>query len=148
MSNTTTDESPRSTCSRYLMTAAFGLVFVACAVLVFRIYSQYVEQQRIYAVEQRWVSEFVRLGARAHAAGYRDASSWLERVPIVAKIVPPRSHVVVFLDNPAIVEAILDRATDCLRLGRVFVDLTVFDRSMRGRIEQRLPGVDVTFYTP
>ncbi len=140
MSNATTDGSHRITPARILVAMAFGL-FVACAVFVYRTYSQ-------YAVEQRWMNDIEQLGARAHSAGYEDTSSGIGRVPILGEIVTHRSQVELFLDNPATVDAVLSRATELPRLGRIWVDLTVFDRSMGDRIEQKLPGMDVIFYTP
>ena len=141
MSNATADGSHRITPAHILAVIAFGL-FVGCALLAY---------QRVFlpsAAEQRWMNDIEQLGARAHSAGYEDTSSGIGRVPILGELVTHRRQVELFLDNPATVDAVLDRATELPRLGRIWVDLTVFDRSMGDRIEQKLPGMDVIFYTP
>ena len=89
-----------------------------------------------------------RLGARAISAGYEDTSSGVGRVPILGEILTHRQQVELFLDNPVTADAVLDKAAELPQLGRIWVDLTVFDRSMADRIHQELPWVQVQFYTP
>ena len=45
-------------------------------------------------------------------------------------------------------KAVLAKAAEQPGLKRIWVDLTVFDRSMADRIEQQMPGMAVIFYTP
>lgn len=125
---------------RLLAVTAFG-AFVACAVLGYRAYSQ-------HAAEQRWKNDVRRLGARVIVAGYDNTSFGIGRVPILGELIGHRRQLEVFLDNPATADAVLDKATECPQLGRVWIDMTVFERSMADRVQQRLPGMHVIFYTP
>lgn len=141
MSNTTDDGSHMITPSRCLLVAAFCLFVASVTVLVVPFYSR-------YSAEQRWRSDIERLGARTVTAGYENTSSGIGRVPILGELVTHRRQIELFLDNPASVDAVLDKAMEFPQLGRIWVDMTVFERTMADRIHQKLPGMNVQFYTP
>lgn len=100
-----------------------------------------------YRVEQRWRNDMVQLGARVITAGYGTESRTLQRIPILRELFT-RSQIELFVNQPATVDAVLAKAAEQPGLKRIWVDLTVFDRSMADRIEQQMPGMAVIFYTP
>lgn len=126
---------------RMLIALALALLIVTFGVLAHRARTQ-------YAIEERWKSELEALGARAITAGYSSAPFWIGRVPILGEFVSYRRQLELFLDNPATVDAVLDKAAELPQLRRIWVDLTVFDRSMAKRIEEKFPGMDMIFFTP
>lgn len=101
-----------------------------------------------YSARQRWSSEFERLDARVTIAGYENTGRWPIRVPILSEVLTHHSQAELFLYNPETVDEVLDKAQTYPELKRIWVNLNVFDRSMGGRIEERMPGMDVVFYTP
>lgn len=143
MSNAAVDGSRRIPWMRIVWAMALGLILL-WALVAYRAYTR-------YAVEQRWMSEMERLGARTFSSGTENTSTGIGRVPVLGELVTHRRRIELFLDNPATVDAVLDKAAELPelpQLGRVWVDQTVFERSMADRIKQKLPGIDVIFYTP
>lgn len=126
---------------RILIALAFVLSLATFGVFANRARTQ-------YALEERWKSELAAVGARAVTAGYKNTPSGIGRVPILGDVLRHRSQLELFLDNPATMDAVLDKAAELPQLRRIWVDLTVFDRSMKTRIQERLPDMDVVFYTP
>jgi hypothetical protein len=97
---------------------------------------------------RRWTREMERLGARVVVAGYEDSTRGFGRVPVVGEILTHRNQVELFVDDLETIDAVLARAAENPDLKRIWLDLTVFDRSVQSRIEQELPGMDVVPYTP
>ena len=126
---------------RRLAVAAVGLSVLGAIVLGVRAY-----QQR--SARQRWSSEFERLDARVIIAGDGGSADSRIQIPILSEILTHRSQPELFLYNPKTVDEVLDKAQQYPELKRIWVNLNVFDRSMRNRIEERMPGMDVIFYTP
>jgi len=140
MFNDKTDGSFRITLPRILVVMTCALV-VVCAVFAYRSYS-------LHVVEQRWINDIEQLGSRAVTTGYEDTSSGIGRLPILGELLTHRRQVQLFLDNPATIDAVLVKAAELPTLGRIWINLTVFDESMGDRIRNELPKMDVGFYTP
>lgn len=140
MSDATVDRSRRITWTRIFWAMALGLILL-CAIVAYRAYTR-------YAFEQNWMSDMERLGARTFSSATENTSTGIGRVPVLGEIVTHRRRVDLFIDNPATVDAVLDKATELPQLGRVWVNLNVFERSVADRIQQKLPRVNVVFYKP
>lgn len=139
MSESTTKRSHKLTSTRVLIAIALGLVILG-AIVGYKLFAN-------HAAEQRFVAEMAQLGARVESLGY-GRSSGIGRIPILGEMLTTRSQIELFIDNPQTVDAVLDRAAEFPELKRIWVDLNVFERSIVGKIEQKLPGMDVIFYTP
>lgn len=103
---------------------------------------------RDYAARERWSAEFQRLDARVVIAGYGGSSESPVQIPVLSEILTQRSQAELFVYNPKTVDEVLDKAQRYPELKRIWVNMNVFERSMRDRIEERMPGMDVVFYTP
>lgn len=136
----TTAKRTRTFRSAKLLTAMVLTIAVIGSLLAFRIVSG-------YRAEQRWRKDMTQLGARVIAAGYGTESRTLQRIPILREFFI-RSQIELVVDQPATIDAVLAKAAEQPGLKRIWVDLTVFDRSMADRIEQQMPGMAVIFYTP
>ena len=139
MTPTTTKRTRPFRLARFL-TAMVLTIAVIGSLLAFRIVSG-------YRAEQRWRNDMIQLGARVITAGYGTESRTLQRIPILREFFT-RSQIELFVDQSATVDAVLAKAAEQPGLKRIWVDLTVFDRSMADRIEQQMPGMAVNFYTP
>ena len=126
---------------RRLAIAAIGLSVLAALVVGVRGY-------RNYAARQRWSSEFQRLDARVVIAGYGGTADSPVQIPILNEILTQRSQAELFVYNPKTVDEVLNKAQQYPELKRIWVNMNVFDRSIGDQIEERMPGMDVVFYTP
>lgn len=132
---------PATISSRRLALCALGVAVVIAAFLGARAY-----QRR--AAFQRMLSDFESLGAKVVIAGYGNPSRSPIKIPIIDEILTHRSQAEVFMYDPATAEQVLVKAEQYPDIKRIWVNLNVFDRSMRERIEKRMPGMDVVMYTP
>ena len=141
MAATTTKRTRTFRLARFLTAMALAIaIAVSSSLLAYRVVSR-------YRAEQRWRNEMTQLGARVITAGYGTESRTLQRIPILREFFT-RSQIELFVDQLATVDAVLAKAAEQPGLKRIWVDLTVFDRSMADRIEQQMPGMAVIFYTP
>ncbi len=139
MAATTTKRTRTFRLVRFLTAMALAIA-VSSSLLAYRVVSR-------YRAEQRWRNEMTQLGARVITAGYGTESRTLQRIPILREFFT-RSQIELFVDQLATVDAVLAKAAEQPGLKQIWVDLTVFDRSMADRIEQQMPGMAVIFYTP
>ncbi|MFO1091834.1 MAG: hypothetical protein U0992_00775 [Planctomycetaceae bacterium] len=127
--------------ARRLSLCALGLALLVATFVGVRAY-----QRR--AAFQRMISDFERLGAKVMVAGYANRASSPIKLPIIDEILTHRSQAELFMYDRATADQVLAKAEQCPDIKRIWVNLNVFDRSMEGRIEQRMPGMRVVFYTP
>lgn len=132
---------PGRVIARRLSLCALGAAVVVAALLCVRAYQRRVAVQGMF-------SEFERLEAKVVIAGYADSSRSPIKVPIIREILTHRSQVELFMYDPATAEQVLEKAEQYPDIQRIWVNMNVFDRAMGARIEERMPGMDVIFYTP
>lgn len=121
--------------------AAVAVAAVVCAVWGVGAYRRACDHRR-------WVEEMERLGVRVVIAGYEDTSRGVGRVPVLGELLSRRRQVEVFFDDPETIDAVLAKTAANPEVQRIWIDLTVFDESLRDRIERELPGMDVVSYSP
>jgi hypothetical protein len=107
-----------------------------------------VRSYRSQAAHKRMVAKLQRLNARVETFGYQDPSRSRIQIPIIREILTHHSQVEMFLYDASTAEQVIDIAREHPEIKRIWVNLNVFDRSMEKKIEQRIPGMRVQFYTP
>lgn len=122
---------------RYLRVSVFGLVVLLSAIFIWG-YTR-------YATESHWRAEVERLGGRTTVTA-RETDSSLGRIPILGAFFAEREQLVLILDNPQTIDAILQKATELPPVYEVWVDLNVFNHTITERITESLPGVNFAVY--